>query len=259
MKNDEDYDENYEARCSNLDEATPVDELSTEILITRLADGDASDAEWNEFQRRAAADHAPWRRLAEEQHTVRKLREGFERVTVRLDQIGLAVACSESAYASGGVAKPGRPANRGYQFVVHLVRQYGGWVAAAAVALVWTISTVTLPNRHGSSGLARTAGDIRDHGANIANSSPNAVPVNMTPDQYYEKYLESPYVVRELQPLLLQTGRNQDGQPEVLYMRRIIERRKFDGVYRVATDGYSNGVLLPGSPPGASSPNSKMY
>lgn len=238
----------------------PVDELSTEILITRLADGDASDAEWNEFQRRAAADHAPWRQLAEEQHTVRKLREGFEQVAARIDQISLAVACSESVEASE-VAMSGRPANRGYQFVSHFARRYGGWAAAAAVALVWTISTFTSPpSQHGSSELAGTAEGIANNGdTGFTNSSSNAVPVSMTPDQYYEKYLESPYVVRELQPLLLQTGRNQAGQPEVLYMRRIIERRKFDGMYRVATDGYSNGVLVPGTPTGASSPNGKMY
>ena len=49
------------------DERVPADKVTLDILITRLADGDATSADWDEFQVRAATEHGPWQQLAEEQ------------------------------------------------------------------------------------------------------------------------------------------------------------------------------------------------
>jgi len=233
------------------DEAMNASTLPLAILITRLADGDASDEDWDEFQRRAAADHTPWKQLAEEQYVANQLRLGFERVAIRADRVELPATSPVSATAVVASSTPTLHNNETRHdptpmsilaYAAHLSRTYGGWAAAAALAIVWTIS-VALPQNN------QARHQIADNGVETGRNTPNALSVNdsMTPDQYYDKYLQSPFVVKELQPLLLQTSTNADGQPVVTYMRRIIEKRSINGIYRRASDGYNDGVLIPGS------------
>jgi len=231
------------------DEPVPAETVPLDILITRLADGDAPDQDWEEFQRRAAQDHTPWKLLAEEQYIATQLRVGFERVAIRTDLVELPVSESTQVAAlttqgtRDGRSEDHRPLTLLEQFA-HFGRTYGGWAAAAMLALVWTIS-VTLPTNTNTKIAQQPAGTTAIPGQSI----PNAVSVNdsMTPDQYYDKYLQAPFVVKELQPLLLQTGTDQKGQPVVTYMRRIIEKRSVNGIYRRASDGYNDSVLIPGS------------
>jgi len=233
------------------DEPLRASALPLDILITRLADGDAADADWEEFQRRAAADHTPWKQLAEEQYVANQLRIGFERIAIRAERVELpstspvsatAVVATSTATLHNNETRHDPTPISILAYAAYLSRTYGGWAAAAALALVWTISVALPQNNQGGH-------KIVTNDAETGRNVPGAMSINdsMTPDQYYDKYLQSPFVVKELQPLLLQTSTNADGQPVVTYMRRIIEKRSINGIYRRASDGYNDGVLIPGS------------
>jgi len=250
-----------------------VRDIPLDLLITRLADGDGDDAEWAEFQRRAAESREPWQHLAEQQYISRKLREGFDRVTRQAMLVELPDDRSVSDNINhhhhlhhrsdhqapdAGVDRGAAPAR---SFSLSLMAgRYGGWAAAAIIVLAWMLTMAfdsnARPNDRRVGPIAVNQPD-QAGGAASQPQAANSVSVDVTPDGYLQKYLEeAPHVVREMPPLLLQARISKDGQ-EVIYMRRIIEHRKTSGLFQITRDEHNNEVLVPRSLNDESS--SRMY
>lgn len=185
-----------------------------DVLIGRVTDGEATPADWAELESLARRDAAVWQRLAESQRAHARFEHAVE------DEIAVCEL----------VEAPDRRMLARGAFVSRL-REYSGWLAAAAVGLAW-IGVHGLPG--GAAPAARPSAPIASSGVPSAQaaalgSAPGARYVSMPVDQAYEQYklagLASGRVVTELPMVFLDTRPAQDGQgQDVIYVRRVVER-----------------------------------
>jgi len=171
-----------------------------ELLISRVVDGEASEADWSAFRALADTDATLWRELAEYQK----------------DHAELALAVQAAVAVADGVeAEVGDEIHRRFSERVRLVGTWGGWAAAAAVVLVWMTGI-------------RGAGEVQQ--PMTAGMLP-AVPVPMTAADALQTYLdkghESGLVVQEVPTrVLLEARPTKSGGYEVVYLRQIMERKQ---------------------------------
>lgn len=187
----------------NLNRAERLD-----LLVSRIADGEADQRHWSELEALAATDPSVWKVLAQAQR----------------DQASLSVAVGVALHAADRVDLPSPEAAGGWRpegaprpVVRNWTRlgAFSGWAAAACVALAW-------------SGVFKIGDLGRQHPSN------NAAILNVsTPEDalqaYYRLGGERGSVVGELpQQRLLDSRRvvGQGGQRgiEVLVVRQIVER-----------------------------------
>ena len=192
-----------------------MDKCNLDILISRVVDQEATVADWNSLESRAAGEPAVWRdlgaalRLNQELiGEVRTATDVAERVT--LDE----GAFSELRSVQATMSIAGR---------VRKLGAWGGWIAAGLLVLVM--------NRAGP----------------IAGNDPvgNQAGLSLAPADYLSNYLSSGKregsVVGEMpRKLLLDTTPAEDGGTYVLYVRQIVERMKVDDLYRISVDGLGN-------------------
>lgn len=169
-----------------------------DVLIGRVVDGEASSSDWEALERIASGDVTLWERVGRAQRTHARLEREVED----------AIAIAELIEAPSPRVLAG-------QSLSMRIRQYGGWAAAAAVALAW----VSL-QRPGSTSLMPSTGET----AGLA-----ALPVSLTPDQALAQYVRAGQadgrVLGEMQPMLVSTRALGEGQgKEVWYVRPILER-----------------------------------
>lgn len=207
-----------------------------DLLITRLIDGDATDEDWNQFRARAAGDIEPWRRLAEDQQVCVALREGFEAVAARALAVELPGSAAGSAAAPHPPVETGEMLRRATPAPASISwGRYVGWAAAVLIGLSWAGTSW----RNGS---GQTGPQAEGNSSDLIQS------VAYDYDQHYAAYLQAPYVVRELDPVLLSSRRTENGL-EVTFLRQIAERRYVKGFYEPAWDEQSNPVLRRGDEP----------
>lgn len=192
-------------------------------IMTRLIDAEATEAEWQAFQRHAADDPEVWRRLATEQWLCRRLGAEFEEETAGASRVEL--PSSTAPIASIRSSAMGRRLRR-------FALPAAGWAAAAALALAWSLTLA--PSQNGSTSPAA------DRGRELSQTE--------SPETLLAAYLRSPHVVREVEPVLLDTNVEGDSQ-EVVYVRRIIERQRVSKLLRPMWDENSNLVLQEASGP----------
>ncbi len=218
----------------HADQLRAPQDVSLDILIVRLADGDATDADWSEFQLRAASDRIPWQRLAEEQYITTQLRQGFTEAT----SLALNVRLPHEAESHQNEFESFDDTRFS---IATFARTYGGWFAAAAAVLALAINLAlplqTVPNDNSALDQGSLAA------ANPNNQSTQSLPVVYTPDQHYQEYLDAPHVVRELPPMLMQARTNESGQRELIYMRRIVERQVSTGLFELRRDENNNPIM----------------
>lgn len=209
-----------------------------ELLLSRVVDGEASDAEWNEFRAIADGQIAPgapltWRDLAESQRT----------------QALMSAAVGDELVAAERVEAPaphlrlvGGPALR--QAVA-----IGGWMAvAAAVLLAWANGWMARPlgpNGPGSQ-------------ASILPTIPAGYELIESPEDGRRAYLtkgkESGRVLEELPQLVLVQARPKPGEPgiyEVVYLRQFLERAEVTDPRRFGQDEAGRATLVRASIPAA--------
>jgi hypothetical protein len=168
-----------------------------DVLIGRVVDGEASSTDWEALERLASGDATVWERVGRAQRTHARLEREVED----------AIAIAELIEAPSPRVIAG-------QTLSMRIRQYGGWAAAAAVALAWVGlqrpgSTALMPNTGGTAGIA-------------------SIP-KLTADQALAQYVQAGQadgrVLGEMQPMLVSTRALGDGQgKEVWYVRPILER-----------------------------------
>ncbi len=243
----------YDEHTHNKDESIPsVDETVNErdLLVQRIVDDEATDADWEAFRDLATTDSMIWRHVAEEQHLARRLREEFESTVA-------AAMCVELPFATGETTllASHHPADHTENNQVALqpywsqfgsyTRAVSGWAAAIAVAALWFASTLITGSNQPSDHATTTTNPKTPNGTSVVthNSTDTNAPldnknVNLASSTFG---VESPYVVKELQPILIDTTQTEDGQ-QVTYLRRIIEQRNIEGLYNITLD--ENGLPI---------------
>lgn len=189
-----------------------------DILINRAVDREASPADWSELDDLARRDPALWRRLAEAQR----------------DHAALAAGVAEIAERADAVELPHHTIDATRVFHARW-RVWSGWAVAAMLALVWATTRGLLPAATNPAG--QTAG---------------VTLANLTPDEAFNQYmtrgLEQGRVLAELPTLMIDSRPSEDGDAlEITVMRRIIERKRVTGAFRVGVDEQGRLQLLPTS------------
>jgi len=207
-----------------------------DLLISRIVDGEAAETDWRAFRAMAEREPSLWRELAEYQH----------------DQAELCAAVSSAIRIADGVEAPvHEEMHRRFADRSRLVSTWGGWAAAAAVALVWF--TGGLNNRQSPS-LSNQGGLV-----NLNNMPPQEVVDNyvkngkLSPTDLYRTYLdagkEKGLVVGEVPDRVLITARpvKAGGGFDVIYIRQIMERAHVKELSRIgtATDEFGNPISVP--------------
>lgn len=210
-------DNTFDNQFSHADLPTRED-----VLIGRVVDGEANDADWADLERLARGDADIWKRLAHAQRVHARLERAVE------DAIAVAELVDAPIYRPG----------RGFW---GSARSSMGWAVAAifAIALVGRFQQY-LPSPS-SVMPAQQAGFV----------SLNAA----SPDQAYNRYINAGIadgrVVGEMDPVLLEARQSTSatGEPvhEVIVLRRVVERIAGENmpVYTIHRDEHGLPVPQP--------------
>lgn len=188
-----------------------------DVLISRVIDGEASRADWQRLRSMAESDASIWTELEEVQQMQTAL-------------------CAEAGSLLGvaeAVELPGDHAERTFSRQIARVGTWGGWLAAAAVGLAWSL---------GVPQAAQHAGVTSGIGPSIP---PGYVRIDSPEDAlqtYVSRGQDAGSVVGLVpEPRIVETRSLPDGSGvEVLYVREILERRLVGQVYRLSEDEAGN-------------------
>ena len=185
-----------------------------DILISRIVDGSAEPADWAELESISETDPQALRRLAEAQRREGDLRASLGEALNEADEIDLPLAHTATVYT----------------FRTRL-QTWTGWAAAAALALAWLTA----------GGMLRTNAGGGE--SQVAGWTPG------TADEAYEQYqmvgLAEGRVLGELPKVMIQVERLENGQAEVTYLRRVLERRLVTDVLEPTVDTQGRPALKP--------------
>lgn len=189
-----------------------------DVLISRIVDGGAEDADWRELRALAKDDPDVLRRLSEAQRRETALREAVGAELDRALEVELPEAHSVTVY----------------RFRSRL-QVWTGWAAAAAVALAWVTADGLL---------SRTP-----EGQNVAGVGSGAWAAPANSEEALERYqlmgLAEGRVLGELPLVMIQAERREDGGTDVTYLRQILERRTVTDIYEPGVDEQGRPALLP--------------
>lgn len=239
------------------DDFQDIEPSREDIVIGRVVDGEATSLDWSALDQIAASDAAVWERLGRAHRAHARLEREVEDAIAIAELIG---APTSSANDSAGRFSFARAA-----------RQYGGWAAAAAVALAWVGV-----QRSPAPATSTTAPGQRQTGPLLANDT-GAAPLGVATDRfagftpeealahYVRSGLASGSVLGEMQPMLLDARDLGEGKgKEVWYVRPILERTTVTdlsvlnaetdelGVTRFVPQRITSPLVAPQSTPGAS-------
>lgn len=185
-----------------------------DILISRAADGDATDADWSALERIAAQHPALWRELCHAQRHAAALRAA------------VADAVADAERTDLPTPRPRAPITA--RITAHITA-WSGWAVAATLALLVGISTLdatrTPPRAQPDDHALQPVGHYVE-----------------TPEEalqwYIHKGRETGRVIAEVPtPVLLDAFPLEDGSGyETLYVRQLIERAVLPPLYRPAVD-----------------------
>lgn len=184
-----------------------MSEHERDMLIARVADGDASESDWAAFRAQAERDPAMWRELAELQRDAHELAAAVNR----------AIAVADDVEAPIGAHLGARLTER-----FRLVATWGGWAAAAAVVLMWSTGWSAAPQ----TGAPRAG----------------LIPRMGTPQEALQEYLtcgqRAGVVIDQVPEMVMLDARP---APEgagfhVVYIRQIMERAVVPDLYQFGVD-----------------------
>jgi hypothetical protein len=223
-----------------------------------VVDGEATSLDWSALDQIAASDAAVWERLGRAHRAHARLEREVEDAIAIAELIG--------APTSNPSASAGR-----FSFA-RATRQYGGWAAAAAIALAWVgLQRSPAPAPQTGAPGPRQAGPVlaSEPGANTA---PLGIVgdrfAGFTPEEALDHYvrsgLASGNVLGEMQPMLLDARDLGEGKgKEVWYVRPILERTTVSdlsvlnpetdelGVTRFVPQRITTPLTTPGASPQA--------
>lgn len=202
-----------------------------DILVSRVVDKVASKADWEALEAMALSDPGVWRELAAAQRMDQQLSGEVWTETAAALWVSLPSATADLA--------AGRAQQRS-----RLVAMWGGWAAAAAIALAF----VGQRSERGA-----PAGGTELTGANLPGmdlAATDLVPIRSASDAlraYLDRGRLDGLVIGELPDKVLVQTRPiaNGGGMEVVYLRQIVERARVDDLYRPTTDELGNVTGLP--------------
>lgn len=213
-----------------------------DLLISRIADGEAGEHDWRDFSALAQAHPDAWKQLAQaqRQHGELSLAVGLalhaaERVELPSRSAGAALGGGATSDVHSGVGR---------------IRAWGGWAVAAVVALAWLSGHqlgVVTPQQIGTPGTAGTGGTNGVIGANIGLA-------NWTSDDYASAYLSKGQkegrVFGELaaRPIEIRPAANGQGY-DVVFVRQIVERARVNDLMKFGVDEVGRPVPVKYDPP----------
>jgi anti-sigma factor RsiW len=164
-------------------------DLHTDILISKLVDGEATDEERQRFDHLAAAEPTLWRLLALRQQDMSVLAEEVRNATATIERTDLPQSRAWIV-----------PARLSWPLV------FSGWAAVIVLAVSWAVVSLA---------------GARAPRAGIEASAPAAP--RMTAEEHLEAYLRAPYVLGDMQPVVMEVEELSDGRVAVHFVRRIEE------------------------------------
>lgn len=188
-----------------------------ELLISRVIDGRAGAGDWKSLRALAESDPGVWRDLEESQQMHESL-------------------CAEVSAACAAAERIDVDVHRhqaGLSRRLSIAGAWGGWLAAAAVGLAWTLGMPL-----GSDG-SSVIGSV------VPTLGPEYVRIE-TPEDALRTYLQrgrddGSVLGLVSDPRVLETRALPDGSGvEVLYVREIVERRLIEQVFRLSQDEAGN-------------------
>lgn len=223
-----------------------------ERLSALLVDGAATERDWETFRAAAGESCGPWRKLAEDFGMASRLTSAFARTAHRAERVEIDFArvaadrgreSKDAPAGTKGFALRGGPAEvdpllRRSPFL--WVRQYGGWGAAAVVAVAWGVAMMQGARTEAPGGPAGSTGGI------LAGNQ-NRLPAEGLGDRQawlagYEG-LQS-----RLQPYVVDAKQTDAGW-ELIWVRPVLERTTVDQFYGVTQDEAGRPVLRPENAP----------
>ena len=170
-----------------------------DVLVGRVVDGEASVNDWDALESIARTDPAVWERVARAQRTHARLEREVEDAIALAELINIPSARSAAAVAT-----------------TFRLRTYGGWAAAAAIALAW----VGLQRPPAASPIVAPQGIASDTLASIT-----SLPPEQLLDHYVNAGSREGRVLGQMQPMLVEARDLGEGRgKEVWYVRPILER-----------------------------------
>jgi hypothetical protein len=167
-------------------------DFEADTLIGRIIDREASTGDCDAFERMASVDPILWRALALRHLDMAMLSDRVAQHTDAAERVQLRPLW------------PRRPA-------LNLLVTLSGWAAVFLLGLWWAIAMA---------GRDRVDPEAW-RGRSIA--EPLAVVQDLTPEEHYQRYLQAPHVLGELDRILLDTDDLPDGRLRLRFVRRIEE------------------------------------
>ncbi|MFA6045724.1 MAG: hypothetical protein WC718_12140 [Phycisphaerales bacterium] len=200
-----------------------------DILISRVIDGRSTDADWSSLEAAAARDAGVWRDLALAQRDDRVLKAAVIEATAGYEAAELS---GEELHAAA--------VRRSEHTLTHrarLVATWGGWVAAAGIA-------IAVVGQH------QAARPSAGGAEKVGNQASLPVPLASAADAfnaYLKKGQEEGLVQGQLpEKQLLGVNPSPDGKGyEVTYLRQIVERTHVDNFYQKSYDEFGRVAPVP--------------
>lgn len=183
--------------------------IHDDILINRIIDGQANEDDLQAFQQRAEADPSLFHRLAQSQRDAAVV---AQHVQQHLDTLGPATL-------------PAPTASRAARRIGPLA--LSGWAAVVLLSVVWFAMELTRSPQQQDSAVP-VHRDREEH------RKPDS------PEAQMQAYLQSPFVLGELEPIVLQVNEASDGSLIVRYVRRIEEQLQLDAAQSLPFDDHGN-------------------
>jgi hypothetical protein len=188
-----------------------MSQLREELLISRVIDGDATTAEWDELHELARSRPAVWHELAETLRDHKAFARGMEAA------VGIADAIDMPPVKAATIVEPSPLARIGRSSFL-----WTGWAIAAAVALTWILGLYQP--------IPRTSTPLQP--------SVQQAGLQMTAAEALQNYLdlgrEEGHVVGMPERVLVDQRPAPDGEGvELLYMQPILIREHVPEAYRV--------------------------
>lgn len=179
-----------------------------DILISRVVDQEATDADWSALHALAAQDALVWRRLAQAQRDHAKLTADIDAALACADRVDVP---SHEHFSESLTER------------VRVVLTWSGWAVAAAVALAWL--------------------GVIDLGVSTRTANPNATTAGVVPaflrdnpqealNVYMEEGRRQGFVLGEADHRVLDILVDEEGTGQaVIYLRQIIEIKDTPQLY----------------------------
>lgn len=206
--------------------ASQNEQHDRDLLISRVVDGTAGDADWSALDAVAAVDQGVWRELAMAQRQQFCLARAVEESVASASMIGLPDEAPALHFPS--------------RQQTWWIGRWAGWVAAAVLGVAWVSSGRLGLNQNGMSGFPpednTSKASVVDAGARLVKNASDAL------SAYFDKGAEEKRVLGEMPTkVLLQTRPAADGKGyEIYFVRQIVERAEVPDLRMLSTDEFGN-------------------